>query len=335
MRRSSSRLVSIALAAMLLLSVPTVPGFASASTRGPVPNNAYVGSTALKGLSEAAARSAILRETHIPRLATLKIRSGDATYTLNSSGMVIVDVDRMLSQAYANTTPTVAYPLMPEFAVKRAAVTSWVGYISRKVDRKPRNAAYKRVKSSLVVVKPVTGRALQRLVAQRSIARAVNSAIGGQGSPPVVGLTFTATAPKITLKNLGKAILINQSTFRLRLYNGSKIEKTYRCAVGRAQYPTPVGLFKVVSKVKNPSWHNPGSAWAANMPAVIGPGPNNPLGLAALYLSAPGIRIHGVPASELGSIGSPASHGCIRLSNHDALDIYPRVAVGTPVYIIK
>jgi lipoprotein-anchoring transpeptidase ErfK/SrfK len=69
------------------------------------------------------------------------------------------------------------------------------------------------------------------------------------------------------------------------------------------------------------------------MPSHIGPGFYNPLGLRALYLSAPGIRIHGT--AQTWSMGHRASHGCIRLTNHNILDLYPRVKVGTPVYIVK
>jgi L,D-transpeptidase ErfK/SrfK len=71
------------------------------------------------------------------------------------------------------------------------------------------------------------------------------------------------------------------------------------------------------------------------MPAVIRSGRNNPLGTRALYLNAPGIRIHGVPPGENSSIGRAASHGCIRLNNANAIILFPLVSVGTPVYIVK
>jgi len=83
-----------------------------------------------------------------------------------------------------------------------------------------------------------------------------------------------------------------------------------------------------------PTWYNNGSDWAKNMPATIGPGPGNPLGTRALYLNAAGIRIHGIPSSEDWSIGSAASHGCMRMHRWDAEDLYPRVPVGTRVIIV-
>ena len=69
------------------------------------------------------------------------------------------------------------------------------------------------------------------------------------------------------------------------------------------------------------------------MPSYIGPGPSNPLGTRALYLDAPGIRIHGT--NNIASVGTPASHGCMRMVRHDVEDLYPRVPVGTPIWIVK
>jgi L,D-transpeptidase ErfK/SrfK len=65
---------------------------------------------------------------------------------------------------------------------------------------------------------------------------------------------------------------------------------------------------------------------------MIPPGPGNPLGTRALYLNADGIRIHGTPSDS--SIGSYASHGCIRMHISESEALYPLVPVGTPVFII-
>lgn len=329
-----SKLVLLVLSASLLLTVPVTPAGASVPGRGPVTNDAYVAGHALKGLSEDEVRAIIAASVKPPSLPSCAVRSGDATLTFDSRSALTVNVDRMLSEAYAATADSKPYVLTPQFSVKTAVVSSWANTMAKKFNRSARNASFVVHKETLVVVKPVNGRVVLKGGAGRLLARAVRSTLATRAKQ-VVTTPFAVKVPAVTLSNLGKAILINRSRFSVKLYRGAKIEKTYRCAVGRAQYPTPTGKFKVTGKVKNPSWHNPGSAWAANMPSYIGPGPNNPLGLAAIYLSAPGIRIHGVPASELGSIGSPASHGCIRMSNHDALDLYPRVAVGIPVFIIR
>ena len=78
-------------------------------------------------------------------------------------------------------------------------------------------------------------------------------------------------------------------------------------------------------------WINPGTPWAASMPPMIPAGPDNPLGLRALALDAPGVLIHGTP--EESSIGHYASHGCIRMHETDALALYPLVPAGAKVII--
>jgi len=88
----------------------------------------------------------------------------------------------------------------------------------------------------------------------------------------------------------------------------------------------------IINKRVNPTWYNPAKdTWGKNEPDFIPPGPNNPLGTRALDLDAPGIRIHGTYADS--SIGTYASHGCIRMYIPDSEDLFDRVVVGTLVII--
>jgi lipoprotein-anchoring transpeptidase ErfK/SrfK len=139
--------------------------------------------------------------------------------------------------------------------------------------------------------------------------------------------------PKVTTAKLGDSLIVDRSSRIVRFYKGTRLTKSYRCAVGMARYPTPLGTWRVVAKHYMPSWYNPGSAWAAGMPRVIPPGPYNPLGTRALALSASNILIHGT--SKDWSIGTAASHGCIRMHRWDIENLYPRVRVGTRVVIVN
>lgn len=152
-----------------------------------------------------------------------------------------------------------------------------------------------------------------------------------QGSKQVE-LPQKRVEPKVTEDSIGKTILVSRSNRSLKLYDGFEIEKSYRCAVGTPQFPTPLGKFKIIQKRFLPTWRNPGSDWAKDMPAYIGPGPSNPLGTRALNLNAPGIRIHGTTKDS--SIGTAASHGCMRMHMWDIEDLYPRVPMGTRVFIV-
>jgi lipoprotein-anchoring transpeptidase ErfK/SrfK len=141
--------------------------------------------------------------------------------------------------------------------------------------------------------------------------------------------------PKAAVQHdaFGTIILVRTGENKLYLYKNGQVAKTYDVATGRPEFPTPTGQFRVVSKQTNPTWHNPHDSWSTSMPETIGPGPTNPLGTHALALSAAGILIHETP--DVGSIGTSASHGCIRMRGGDELDLFNQVSNGTTVVILN
>ena len=128
-------------------------------------------------------------------------------------------------------------------------------------------------------------------------------------------------------------ILVRTGENRLYLYKNGQLSRSYQVATGRPQFPTPTGTFRVVGKLTNPVWINPHDSWSASMPERIGPGPDNPLGTHALALSASGVLIHETP--DVGSIGTNASHGCIRMRGGDEVDLFNQVPTGTSVVILS
>lgn len=133
-----------------------------------------------------------------------------------------------------------------------------------------------------------------------------------------------------TLAELGPRIVVYLSDFLLELTeNGRKI-KSYPIAHGQAAYPTPKGEFHVADMVVDPTWLPPDSAWAREA-QPIAPGPNNPLGTRWIGLNSGVVGIHGT--NDAGSIGSRASHGCIRMYVEDVEELYSRIQLGTPVSI--
>jgi L,D-transpeptidase catalytic domain/Putative peptidoglycan binding domain len=133
-------------------------------------------------------------------------------------------------------------------------------------------------------------------------------------------------------ESLNKVILVRTGENKLYLYDRGVIVKSWPVATGTASYPTPTGIHKIIAKIENPSWYNPGSDWARGLPKVIGPGPSNPLGTKALELDAPGILIHAT--SDRGSIGYSASHGCIRMTEESEAELFAMVPTGTRVAIV-
>lgn len=132
-----------------------------------------------------------------------------------------------------------------------------------------------------------------------------------------------------SIKILNAHIVIYLSKRALQLFSGDKLIKVYPIAVGRGgQFKTPVGKHKIRKKIVNPTWYPP--SWAGiNHP--IPPGPSNPLGNREIKLSKRGYSIHGT--NKPMSVGSAATHGCIRMYPSDVLELFEVVDLGTPVEI--
>jgi lipoprotein-anchoring transpeptidase ErfK/SrfK len=222
-------------------------------------------------------------------------------------------------------------PLSDSFDISVAysadPVKAFVRSIAPELGTTPRDASIDFTDGHLVTVRSRTGRTLRVGEATKRLFSAVQTDAGS------VQLAVATLKPKVTEQDLGMMIVVRVSQNRLYLYDGVKLVKTYSVATGQLGiYPTPLGHFEIVNKRINPTWVNPAvTTWGKDEPAFIPPGPDNPLGTRALDLSAPGIRIHGTPNDA--SIGTWASHGCIRMHIPDSEDLFNRVEVGTPVVI--
>lgn len=108
---------------------------------------------------------------------------------------------------------------------------------------------------------------------------------------------------------------LNIPELRLRVYEGDEIIRSYPVAVGMPGHDTPTGRFAISHAEWNPWWRPPARDWAKD-DKITPPGPNNPMGRVKLFF-LPYYFFHGTP--ESGSIGSFASHGCVRMLNKDAI----------------
>ena len=139
-----------------------------------------------------------------------------------------------------------------------------------------------------------------------------------------------------------KGIVINLAAMRLFQFKGdseSLAVLTYPVGVGTEERPSPTGQMYVERKVTRPTWHVPASIAADHrkkgdpLPAEVLPGPQNPLGEYALYLSKSSYLIHGT--NKPASIGLRATNGCIRLYPEDIKKLYENTPVKTPVRIVN
>ena len=114
---------------------------------------------------------------------------------------------------------------------------------------------------------------------------------------------------------------------------------TYPIGIGAQGWATPFGEAKVTGKARDPTWYVPASVRKEHLergdklPAVVPPGPDNPLGAYAMTLSLPSYLIHGTNKPD--GVGMRSSHGCIRLYPEDIEALFGRVAKGTPVRIVN
>jgi lipoprotein-anchoring transpeptidase ErfK/SrfK len=148
----------------------------------------------------------------------------------------------------------------------------------------------------------------------------------------VVPLVTKAVPPKVTPENFGPIIVIYRESKRLTLFDGRRAVRSFPIATGQAEYPTPLGIYSIATKQRDPWWiPPPNSDWARGK-EPIPPGPGNPLGTRWMGTTAPLVGIHGTP--DAASIGYSASHGCIRMRVPDAEVLFNQVSVGTPVLIV-
>ena len=121
-----------------------------------------------------------------------------------------------------------------------------------------------------------------------------------------------------------RRIVVSIPDRKLAVLEGEHVVRIFETAVGAPKSPSPTGTFKIITAVPDPTWYTKGR--------TVPPGPANPLGTRWLGLSQKGYGIHGTNVPS--SIGKNASHGCIRMRNHDVEQLFKIVAVGDVVELI-
>lgn len=140
-----------------------------------------------------------------------------------------------------------------------------------------------------------------------------------------------------------EGVVINLPAMRLwwfgpRDADGRQTVVTHPIGIGRVGWSTPVGEFEVLSRTTDPSWYPPASVRREHaeagdpLPAVVPPGPDNPLGRHSVRLSNPVYLLHGT--NKPAGVGMRVSHGCIRLYPEDIERLYELLPPGTPVVMV-
>ena len=223
--------------------------------------------------------------------------------------------------------------LAPKVTYSRPTVNRFVEGVVKELNRAPQDATLNYSASGLDRVPGRDGLSVNT----SQLRNGVLFDIENQRYEGVLRPVATRTRPKVTTSQLARryprVIIINRSDFTLTLYKNLKSFKSYGIAVGQAGLESPPGLHSVTDKTVDPTWYVPQAAWAGSLAGQVIPGgtPENPL--KARWIGFfPGDGIHGT--ADDASIGSAASHGCIRMHVPDVEDLYDRVQVGDPVYVI-
>ena len=144
------------------------------------------------------------------------------------------------------------------------------------------------------------------------------------------GLPRTGIADRQVLDLSRGELIATKSAFHVQVVLNGRVAATFPIAIGQPAYPTPTGDYNIIDMQKNPTWFPPDSPWAKGL-EPIPPGGGNPLGTRWMGTSAPAVGFHGTP--EDWSVGTAASHGCMRMHIPDAEALYDMIWMGMRVKI--
>jgi lipoprotein-anchoring transpeptidase ErfK/SrfK len=347
-----SRIVLITAALLIALAAGSVGALAWAdgSASGKLATGTRVGGVDVGGLTqrEAIARAqdrvgaAIARPAHVQLLGTQK------SYTLTpAQAGVRIDVSTAVKRAYVESREgsfisrgwrkisgaKLAQDIPVKAVADRLAVRRFVEGIAKEQSRPAVDAALELNLTSVSVTHSRPGR---RLAARDALVARLMRRLTSSTDDRTLRAKTVAVPAKVNAETVFDAnpvaITVSRKETRVRLFKRGKLVKTYTVAVGSPQYPTPIGRYVVQTMQKNPSWNVPNSEWAGDLAGETIPGgdPNNPL--VARWIGFNGsVGFHGTASA--GSLGSAASHGCVRMAPPDVIDLFTRVSIGTPVLV--
>jgi lipoprotein-anchoring transpeptidase ErfK/SrfK len=338
---------------IVVLCLATLAGLAGgvyaydSGRRALIAQGVTIGGIDVGGLSRAAADQRVRAELLGPLTKPIVVESGGRTWKLGArESRIAADIPAMVDRAVTvsrrgwllprvvrSLTGGHVYTDIPApVAYSDAAVIRLLDRVRRALDKPAVNAGLLFNPTGFTKLPSRDGLAVQAGALHRAIRAAIVD--------PSANRTFVAplhkVTPKITTRGLARAypavVVIDRTQFRLRLFKHLRLKKTYPIAVGRVGLETPAGLYHVQWKEVNPVWHVPKRSWAGDLAGKTIPAgdPRNPLKARWLAIYD-GAGIHGT--SDDASIGSAASHGCIRMHIPDVIELYPQVPVGAPVYI--
>jgi lipoprotein-anchoring transpeptidase ErfK/SrfK len=298
------------------------------------------------GLGEEEAAAKVRKHLLSPLRHSLRVSFDGEAWTLPGQKLKVRAnvggaVERAVEESQSGGLPTrlVRYvtggeldkAVSAQISYSQPAINRFVRHVADEVDREAQNATVNPSGDSLEVVSGENGRKLR----DNQLGRELEHAVLDANAPHKLIAQVHSTKPEVTRSEVASEfpsyLTLDRASFTLRLWKHLKLAKSYTVAVGQEGLETPAGLYHIQEKEENPSWHVPNSAWAGDLAGqVIPPGPEDPIKARWMGIFE-GAGIHGT--EEVESLGSAASHGCVRMSIPDVEELYDQVEVGTPIYI--
>jgi lipoprotein-anchoring transpeptidase ErfK/SrfK len=268
-----------------------------------------------------------------------RLSAREAKIAANIDAMVAEAVDRsrdgnLLSRTLRTVTGgEVQAQIEPRITYSSEAVGRLISRVKRKVERPAKNADVQFAAAGMTKVEGRDGLRVDKKGLRNDVERALLQPGADQRE---VKADVERVEPEVSTAELEEkydtVVTVDRGAFTLRLFKKLKMVRSYRIAVGKVGLDTPAGRYSIQNKAVNPAWNVPNSDWAGDLAGKVIPGgtPQNPLKARWLGIYN-GVGIHGTDAR--GSIGSNASHGCIRMLVEDVTELYDDVPVGATVYI--
>jgi lipoprotein-anchoring transpeptidase ErfK/SrfK len=345
----SARRITVACALSIAVCAPAAAVAATPKQApAPAPQEARIapgisaGGVDLSNLTvaEAAAKLHGALDAHLARPVALEVR-GRVFRLAMPVAKFAFDAEKTAKTALATPAPatapgagsapaTAGVPLVVGHST--TAVRTFVASVAKQVASRPRSATLKIGVRHMTVRRSVYGYRLDQVATYKR----VNAALADPSAERKLLKRLTKIRAAVNTNDLAKQhgtiITIQKSTRTLRLFKSLKISRRYSVAIGQPAYPTPVGLFSIQNKQVNPVWSVPNSPWAGELAGTTVQGGTAANPLKARWMGiVNGVGIHGT--GDDASIGTAASHGCLRMHVRDVIALYKRVPVGTPVLI--
>ena len=336
----------IAVAALLFFLIAgSVAVYAyDSSNEDRVANGIRIAGVQVGGLDAEDARQKLRTKLQVPLEKPIVVEHGKKRFTLSAEDAAVkADVGGMVDQAVTAsrggnilgralrdlTGGEEPARIDPRVSYSKPAVAKFLARVEKAVDRPTRDARLNF--PSLTQVKEKDGVKVDEAGLARNVRAALTSPDDRTADVPT-----GTTKAKVTREELADKypalLIVDRGAFQLRFYQRLKLKKSYRIAVGQVGLETPAGLYNIQNKGVNVPWSVPNSPWAGSLAGRVIPGgvPENPLKARWMGIFD-GAGIHGT--DQVGSLGTAASHGCVRMAIPDVIELYDKVDVGAPVYI--